>query len=426
MSWLYRTLDRDFWTSYRPFFFVLSEQALSSLINFAMVLVLLRLFTPDVLGHFTYIFTLVMFVSSLQYGLVLLPTLVHVSPLGRREAAKALDIIGNFEQLYRAVGTLAIIAGSWFVSSDPWSLLCAGAFGTVFLWRETARFVLFATDRAALAFRQALLAFVLFVPALIALLQAGASVTAPLLAFAVSHAVALAIFAPRIVRDRVGPKRAVKRYFSRFGGVRWSVVGSAANEVQMRSHVFAVEALRGVDQVGILEAGRVLWSPLLIAATALQKLLQPGVARAHSAGDIIAAKRMVALACLSILALSAVYMGVIYYAFDHLAQYLFRGLYADVGLFVAAWGAYSVLLIVNWTLIGFLNALHAFRAVAMLSIAAAAGALAMLSCLFWPVPLITVLWVLIAVQAGALVALLWLAMRARASGRQPSGALIGA
>lgn len=411
------TLHQDVRSSYRPVFYALVEQGLTSLINFAMVLVLLVLFSAEVLGQFTYIFTLVMIISSLQYGLVLLPTLVHVAPLGGHEAAEALDVVGNFELIYRAAGTAAITGGTWFITDNPWELASAAAFGLVFMWRETARSVFFATGRVALALRQGLVAFVLFVPALAGLLMLGASLTAPLLAFAASNAVPLAAFAPRLIRRWVDPWTAIFRHFRRFSGIRWSLISSAANEVQMRVHVFAVEALRGVDQLGLMEAGRVLWSPLTLAATALYRLLQPRIAKANADGEIGKAKSWVALSCTSVLFVSALYMAAIYFSFDMIASYLFRDRYPGIGLFVAGWAIYSLVLMVNWNLIVFLNGTHAFYSVAMINSAAAAGTAVLLLSLFWPVPLITVIAILTAIQLSAFCFLLWLTISAPAVAR---------
>jgi hypothetical protein len=392
----------------RTIIHALVEQATSSLVNFAMMMTLLVLFRADVLGQFVFMFTLVMIITSLQYGLTLLPILVHVPVLDEAGRVEALDVIGGFDLVFRLCGIAAMVTGSWLATSDPWVLVAAGAFGGVFMWRETARATLFATGRSARAMAQALLGAALFAPLMLSLVQAGATVTAPLVAFAIGQGVAVAVLSPRLVQRLVTPLQAVRRHLSQFGGVRWSLTASAANEVHMRSHVFAVEALRGVDQVGVMEAGRVLWSPLVLAAAALQKVMQSALARAHAAGDAARARRMTFMACFVVAAGAAAYGGAIYLVFNVIAHHLYGDRYPDVAMFVVGWSFYSVLLVCNWLMSGYLNAAHAFQAVAQVNIAAAVATLLLLASLIWPVPLVATLGILILVQTGMALRLIWL------------------
>jgi O-antigen/teichoic acid export membrane protein len=406
----------------RAIFLSLVEQGLTSLGMLAMTAAVIAASAPDVFGQFALIITLVMIAASLQFGFVGTSMLVEVRPLDEAGRVVALDALSGFDFYYRLLAAL-IVGGVAFEVSHDAALACAASvFALVYLWREFTRYTLFAIEEVGRATALGAVAFSLLMLALAASLSAmdSASVAA-LLSSAAANAVAVGAVAGSHHRRPRHPVAAIRAYRARFPRTGWTVLNSVANEIQTRTHVVAVQIFRGVDQLGIVEATRVLFAPLILIASAWQRLMQPRLAALVAEGRIGTARSLTLAGVGAVVAVSVLYSGAVFLAFDVIASRLFGDRYGDLSAYAAAWAAYATLLVVNWTLISFMNALQAFSQVAKMTMVAAAATALLLLLLAFDVPLLTALVVPILVQGAVCVALLVSLARADLRGGREAG-----
>jgi O-antigen/teichoic acid export membrane protein len=397
------------------------EQGFASLGTLAMSLSLIAAATPAVFGQFAFIMTLVLIAASLRYGLIGVPILVEVRPLEVEARTAALDSLLALDLYYRIATSLIVALAATQVTSDPKVIAAAAAFAFIYLWRESARNTMFALDRAVEAALIGATALVLLIALLALLLRLEPTPFAPLAAFAAANAVVMAYRAGGALRWPAPPLEAVRRYRQRFPSTGWSLLNSAANEFQTRYHVFAVEHFRGVDQLGILEAARTLYAPLFLAAGAWQRVALPQISCHMAAGEMKRARRLTLAGLALLVAVAALYSGIVYLAYDLISTRLFSGRYGDLAPYVIGWAVYSVLILANWALVGYLNSARAYRQVAMLTVGAALATVILMLGLAFDVPLGFALAAIVGVQAAVLACLLtlvWLVAPAPETGVQ--------
>lgn len=385
----------------------LIEQGLASLGTLAMSAAVIRTSNPEVFGHFSFAFTLVLVAASLQYGLVGTSLLVELRPLEAEKRVQSLEILLAFDFYFRVVAAVAVAGVCYTASHDGWLTIGAGFFAGIYLWREASRNALFALDEALLATRLQAISFVLLIILLAVTLSSFQDAAlAAFLAYAVSNAVALALCARSNWVLPGPPLEVLRAYRSRFPFTGWILARSAANEVQMRSHVILLQMLRGIDQVGVVEAARVLFAPVQLISGAWQRAVQPQLSALLHRGDGEGARRLVLVGVAGMAGISIAYSAVLYLFYGLISAHLFGERYGDVSPYVIGWGVFTTLLLMNWTITGFLNALHEFRLVAGIGAVAALATLLLLFLLAFDVPLITALGVPIFVQACAFLVVL--------------------
>lgn len=385
----------------------LIEQALTSLSMLIMTASVVSTSPPDVFGKFAFVITLVLIAASLQYGAIGTSMLVEVRPLEGEARRAAMGDLAGFDFYYRLAAAGVVGAVALTLSHDLRLAAAAALFALAYLWREFTRYAIFAVGDIPRAAAMAALSFAALALILAATLTRVASpAEAALAASMLANALAIGTLARSYVQIPKPPVAAFRRYRARFPKTGWILVNSIANEFQTRAHVVAVQAFRGVDQLGVVEATRVLFAPLLLISSAWQRAVMPKLAALVVQGDISAARRLTLSGVGAVTAVAVLYSGAVFLAFDAISARLYGDRYGDLTPYAAAWAIYAMLLLANWTLISFLNAMHAFAAVAKITMLAAAATALLLLLLALDVPLVTALIVPVSVQAGVCAVLL--------------------
>lgn len=403
----------------RDVLFSFLDQGFNSLHSLVLAGALIATAEPATYGLFAFILTVVLVSASLQYGAIGIPLLVHLRRMDEGQRAAGMETLRAADFWLRLAAAAATAIGALVVTGD-WSVAAAAAaFCMLYLSRETTRNGLYTSGRAGAAALLAALALGLFLPLYAAALALLPPLLAPFLASAAATAAALAVLGHVRPRLPASPGKAWRGYHAGFAGTGWTLASSAANEVQTRLHVFVVQFARGADQVGMLEAGRILIAPLFLVVSAWQRVGQPLVTSLVEAGDIGAARRTTLAGVALVSTTAAIWCGMVWLGWDLAERHLFAA-YSGMGPYVAGWAGYAVLLLANWSLVVFLNAIGRFRTVAWVTFCAAATTAVLLLVMLLDVPLIAALAVLALVQAAVLCLFVALVMTARpAAGEAP-------
>jgi len=361
------------------------EQALWSLLNLGVNLLLIRIAAPDQYGAFAFWANVAFVLSSVQNALTMTHMLVlppsdrldpHRLPVERIMHAVTVVFLAVVAALI--LGLTLLMRGRSHELGAP----AAAIFVPAFLLQQYFRTLAFSRGlpRTALFQTAAVLALA------VALVGAGAALTSPLSA---DEMLALLGAAYGIVG--LGGGWAATRgqnlslspsLLARFRGYvaqsGWLFLGVTTTELLTRFYAFAVAGWFGAAALASLSATQLLLRPVPLLATSWSMVARGDLVRRKEAEDWRGFAWMVLAALAGGLVVAAGWAAVTHLLWPTISALLFKGKYAEDGWMVALWGVSAALSLTQMVISTPLQVLRAFKSLALantIASFAAAGAI---------------------------------------------------
>lgn len=393
----------------RAMVYSILDQAVLSAFNLGLSLLLVATVAPADFGRFSYGLAVLLILGSVHNALVATPIGVSLPGQGMATQAEVLSVLLGADHRLRLVlmpvaALLLAFAGADAAFVGPALALCFFS-----LWRETQRGLAFALSEAGRALVIDLVAVSVSALAAGLLWRIVPPVSALLSGMATGSAAAVAVAHRTGPFGRGGfgtggPGGGWRRYGRFWHEARWSLLGAVTTEAQFRGYVFAVQALRGADTLGAVQAGRALMGPLPLLASAWSRVARPEMTRALVERRDADALRIVILGTGGVLVLSLGYLAALALAWPWIEPRLFGGRYPGIGVLTAAWGLTTLIGTGHICLGTYLQAARCFRPLAFVSVGGAAASAIALAGLATAVPTV---YAVGAVAVGETIALVW-------------------
>ncbi|NQE61682.1 lipopolysaccharide biosynthesis protein [Caulobacter sp. RHG1] len=358
------------------------EQALWSVLNFGVNLLLIRFVAPDQYGGFVFWASCGFVLSSFQNAL----TLCHLQVLspgdgGDPVRAPVERLMAGVNLIFLLVVSLACLAGAlaWRADGSPYGAVAAALFTPAYLLQQYVRGLTFSRGRPGVAAIQTAAVFVL-VSALLGqalLAHAALDANAILLRLGLAYA-ACGIGGTLWARQGLPGLKALARYgdYARQSG--WIFLGVSSTELLTRFYVFVVAGWFGPVALAALSATQQLLRPIPLLASSWSMVARGDLARRRDLGQWPAFARIVALAVAGGLIVAAAWSAIIWAAWPLVATHLFGGKYGDDGWMVLLWGVGAAVAFGQTVVSAALQVLREFKSLALANTAAslvAAGAI---------------------------------------------------
>jgi O-antigen/teichoic acid export membrane protein len=384
----------------------LVDQAVLSLFNLGLNLMLIALAAPSEFGRFIYAAAVMLVFTSLQNALVTTPLAVLIPGRPAREQADVLQGLLSFDVPFRIV--CAVLAPVLCLLTDhsvDFLLMVAVATFTV-LGREAWRSVALAFEDPAECLRIDVFSVVASIVATAVLWFVLKPAVACLAGLAIGNFVGAALVGKGRVTERLPVRKALLTYRERFwNDTQWSLLGAGTTEIQYRSYVFMLEWFRSTATLAVVQAGRLLLGPLTLVVGAWGKVARPAMARKLAVGDTRGMMQIAATGMVYVLSVGAVYCLMLYLLWPLAEQFIFKGRYPDVGSMTVAWAGYMMVVIAHMVLSVPLQAAMKLKELAFVTIVTAVVTVLSLLCLAFSVPPV---FAVIAMTIGEVIALVWI------------------
>jgi O-antigen/teichoic acid export membrane protein len=371
----------------RRYFAALVEQALWSLLNLGVNLALARFAAPEAYGGFVFWANTGFVLSSLQNAL----TVCHLQTLApgdggsphRRETERLMHLVNALFLL--VVGAGALAASLVLPHGGGLHAPAAALFLPAFLLQQYVRALAFSRGRAAAAAVQTGLVLLIAAPALLLLARGASAISADaiLQVMGAAYGIVGVVAAARAMAGQLGgPRPRLGDYlpFARQSG--WIFLGVSSTELLTRFYAFVVAASDGPAALAMLAATQLLLRPVPLLASSWSMAARNDLAVQRDAARWDRFLRMLGLALLAGAAAALVWTLAVRLGWSALSQHVFAGKYADAGWMVLIWGVSSALSFGQVVLSSGLQALRAFKRLALAnsvaSLAAAAAILLMI------------------------------------------------
>jgi O-antigen/teichoic acid export membrane protein len=351
----------------RRYFAALVEQALWSLLNLGVNLALARFAAPEAYGGFVFWANAGFVLSSLQNAL----TVCHLQTLApgdgrspqRLETERLMHVVNGLFLLVVGAGALAASLGGGGLHAPA-----AALFLPAFLLQQYVRALAFSRGRADAAAAQTGLVLLIAAPAL-ALLTRGSrpmSADAILQVMAAAYGIVGVASAARAMAGQFrGPAPRLRNYLPFAHQSGWIFLGVTSTELLARFYAFVVAATDGPAALAMLAATQLLLRPIPLLASSWSMAARSDLALQRDAGRWDRFVRMLGLALAGGAAVALVWTLAVRLSWDLLAEHVFAGKYAGAGWMVLIWGVSSALSFGQVVLSSALQALRAFKRLAL-------------------------------------------------------------
>ncbi|HJV42699.1 hypothetical protein [Caulobacter sp.] len=356
------------------------EQALWSLLNFGVNLLLIRFVAPDHYGAFVFWASCGFVLSSLQNAL----TVCHLQALApsdpRRPSVERL--MHGVNLIFLVVVGLACLGATlaWRGAGSLYGAPAAALFVPAYLLQQYVRALAFSRGRPGLAAAQTALVFALVVTLLGAALLRGETLYADgvLWRLGVAYAVsggASAVWALR-GQGRLFQPGGLATYAGYAKQSAWVFLGVSSTELLSRFYVFIVAGWFGAAALAALSATQQLLRPIPLLAVSWSMVARNDLARRRDREEWGAFARGLMVAGGGGLVIAALWTAILHFAWPVLALHLFGGKYVAEGWMAALWGVSAAITLGQTVVSTGLQVLRAFKPLALANTAASLAAAA--------------------------------------------------
>ena len=383
------------------------DQAVISGTSLLISLALITAAEPAAFGRFALATACFFVLAGVQNALV--GTLISTRSFRQADDLKAamLRDLATVDLLVVAFGGAATGLLALAFGFDMAGAVASVAMVMAGLWRELARTVWMSDGEVRASAIMNAAAALATIPAIGALWFVAAPEVACLGGMAIGMAVAALALGPRLHRAPHAIGAAMRAYRRYWALTRWSLLGALSSEGKTRSYVFAVEAFRGTAAIGMVQAGRVLISPVALSAMAWGRAMRPRIAAHLRHGEQAEAMAIVRQGAVILTGLALAWCAALYLAWDLVEAAVFKGRYPGIGAIVALWSVFAAVSGPVLCLSTLFQAMERFRELALLQLGVTVGVVAAMMVLALPVALGSAVMVLVAGEiaiAGLLVA----------------------
>jgi O-antigen/teichoic acid export membrane protein len=357
------------------------EQALWSILNLGVNLLLIRLTAPEQYGAFALWANTAFVFSAVMNALAVVHLQVSHGD-GLTEPRRSLErLMHAVTLIFLVASTLAVLAAALVLKSrgSPVGAPAAALFVPAFLAQQYVRALAFSRGEPKTAMIQTGAVLVL---AMI-LLGAGQALASPLSANMVLTLMGGSyglVAAGGYWRATRGQGAAAWDALRTYGGYAkqsgWVFLGVTTTEVLSRFYAFVVAGAHGAAALAALTATQLLLRPIPLLASSWGMVARNDLARRRDSGDWRGFSLIVGAALAGGLAVSLVWTGLVYLAWTTICRLLFHDKYADDGWMVALWGVSALFNFCQLAIGSGLQVLKAFKPLALANLAASVAAVA--------------------------------------------------
>ncbi len=352
-----------------------TNQGLVSLFNFALAISLVRQWAVYDFGVFALLLQITVTLEGFLNALVAVPISVWAPAYTRRTPRLAMETtlwnVGSISIVSAAAITAIAAALLLENAGNPWLI---GAVVAGFLLARLGRFFCRAFLFSRLMPGMVAIADVAYVGigslVIAAVWLWPAEVTLPIVLVVLTAGSLIGVFASLAaagVRPRLSWRlRTLKRYRELWASVRWSLFGVSTTVAHNRSYTAVVTGFFGPELFAVLAAGEALiLGPVRAALLAWGMITRPTMAKAYGRDDHRAIGRINAISVAAVVAGLVVLITFLALAWDWISATIFGEKYGDMSLVVTLWLAVIAVFGVRSVISTTLQAMRAFRPLAM-------------------------------------------------------------